>query len=142
MNKRKIISCFILVFILICGGIYFYIHRNQPITNFFNNEDNKINKISILNGNNGEISTIEDEKTITYFSKYLSNIKLKKIYDSHSSTGWSYQFSIYEEGKKQIDITFLGDEACIINNSKYLIKKSTNITIDSVYNKAKESISN
>lgn len=62
-----------------------------------------------------------------------------KNFSPPASSGWSYNFQIYENDKKVLFINFMGDMKCSINGSKYKITKSTNITLDDLYNEAKKS---
>ncbi len=138
MKKMKLLTIIIVVVlsIVIGGEILFSTYETKSITSFFDNHTSKINKIDITNGNNGEIISVDNKKVIGHISTYLSKLKFKKI-SPPPSTGWCYWFFIYENHKKVLDITFLGDQ-CIINNSKYRIQKSTDVTVDALYNEAKK----
>lgn len=141
INKLSTIIIIIVVLVMLVSSILFIRHKAQyqtkDITSFFNNDVSKINKIDIVNGNNGEIVSVDNKSIISNISMYLSKIKLTKV-SLPPSTGWTYRFSIIENGNEVLNITFNGEEYCIINNSKYKIDKSTDIVIDSLYNEAKK----
>jgi preprotein translocase subunit YajC len=140
-KKIPIIAIIIIVVLIISVGlILFAKHQAQSQkknADFLNIDTSKINKIYITNGNNGEILSVVDKLIIADISTYLTKLKLTKISPPPSS-GWSYRFSIIENNKEVLNITFNGDEYCTIHDSKYKIDKSTNITVDTLYNEAKK----
>jgi cell division protein YceG involved in septum cleavage len=141
MKKIKlltIISIVLVVSIVLGGSILFSQYQTKSITSFIDNDKSKINKIDIMNGNNGEIVSVDNKQVISDISAYLSKLKLKKI-SPPPSTGWTYRFSINENDKEILNITFKSDKECEINDSKYKIEKSTDVTVDKLYDEAKKS---
>lgn len=141
-SSKPIITIIIVIFlsIIIVGSYILFMrhkieYQTKTITNFFENNPNKINKIDVINGNNGEITSITNKAIINDVSDYLSKLSFKKFSPPESS-GWSYRFSIYENSKNVFNITFNGDEFCKINSSKYKIEKSDK-KIESLYKKIK-----
>ena len=142
MKKKKIlfvILAVVLAFSIIITVISISQYRTKTITNFYNNDANKIDKINITNGTNGNIVAVTDKKMISSICNYLSKLKFKKIRSQEPSSGWSYDFSVIQNKKEAISINFLSDEICIfnINGIKYDIQRSDNTTLESIYNNAK-----
>ena len=123
-----LIAC-ILVAIFISNG-------KRNINDFYKINYDQVNKVDIINGNNGDITTVENKETISQILAYLSSLSIIRTYDKESS-GWSYRFSIYENNIEKLNITFLGNDFCKIDGIKYKIEKKTDITIDELYEKAK-----
>lgn len=132
----KIFIAICLVSIVLISAFFIFQYRTKTITSFFDNDLNKINKIDITNGSNGNIVTVEDKKMISNISNYLSNLKLKKVLNNNPSTGWNFRLSIYENSKEFFNITFIGEELCLINGTKYKIEKPINLTVETLYNEA------
>lgn len=138
VNKIHII---IAILILVMAGIIMYISSfsEKTITSFFDNDIKKIDKIEIMDGNNGKIINVDDKKVTRDICEYLSKLKLRKFLEPPCG-GWSYRFTIYENKKEKIDITFRGDTDCEINGTKYKIEKSTSLAINSLFEEARKSI--
>ncbi len=65
MKKKKILYILLavlLTFSIIITGISISQYRTKTITNFYNNDVNKIDKVDITNGTNGNIVTVTDKK--------------------------------------------------------------------------------
>jgi len=116
INHKKAILIILILLAITILGIVTYMHKYsaKTITNFFDNDVSKISRVDITNGNNGNVISVDDKKVISYISAYLSKLRLKKVFDK-PSTGWSYRYSINENGKEALNITFNGDEFCRIN---------------------------
>lgn len=141
MKKKKIlfvILAVVLAFSIIITVISISQYRTKTITNFYNNDVNKIDKINITNGTNGNIVTVTDKKMISSICNYLSKLKFNKI-RSQPSTGWSYNISVIENKKDVVNIEFISDDLCIFNRNskKYDIQRSDKTTLESIYNNAK-----
>ena len=111
MKKKKIlfvILAVVLAFSIIITVISISQYRTKTITNFYNNDVNKIDKINITNGTNGNIVTVTDKKMISSICNYLSKLKFNKI-RSQPSTGWSYNISVIENKKDVVNIEFISD---------------------------------
>ena len=131
--KTIIVMLLILIGIVILGSVL----QTKRITSFCDNDANRISRIDIMNGNNGEIISVDNKDIIKDISTYLSKLKLKKVV-LPASTGWTYRLSVIENGKEVLNMTFNGDEYCKINDVKYKIKRSTDVSIYQLYDKAKE----
>ena len=133
MKIKTFIPIVIILLVLIIVAVWFISSNSiKTITDFHHNDPEKISKIDMLNGNNGEIISIKNKKTISDICKYMSRIKFKK-FNPEPSTGWSYEFKFYENNKEMLDITFNGDTACDIDGTKYKTEKSIDMTIDTFY---------
>lgn len=122
-----------LILIVIIFGLVMYItqYSTKKVTTFFENDATKITRINIMDGNNGNITTIDDRKAISDISSYLASLELKKFKDEPSG-GWSYRVSVFEEDKEVFNITFNGDVFCTIDGTKYNIEKSSDFKIESL----------
>ena len=136
-SNRIILFASIIVIIALCLFYFINQYRTKTITDFYNNDANKINKIDILNGSNGNIVTVTDKKMIANICDYLTNSKFKKIPDPKSD-GWTYGLAVYEGDKEVFGATFMGDNRCGTGKSYYNIEKSTTVTLESLYNTAKD----
>ncbi|KNY28865.1 hypothetical protein [Pseudobacteroides cellulosolvens] len=139
MKKNYLIILLTFIILGVAGFSYLYIFSSKSITSFYNNDVSKISSIDILDGNNGNIISINDKKVIASISTFLSTIKLKRVIEKPSS-GWKYRFSINEYDKEVLNIVFINDEYCKINSMKYKITKSSDVTIKSIYDEAVKSI--
>lgn len=136
MNRMKHIVLILLAILSVfCftnqGGI-------KTIENFIVNDLDKITKIDITRGD-GNNETVADKKLIKDIYAYLSNLKFVKV-QNRIGSGWSYALNLYEGKKDILTITFIGEEHCIfnVNGDWYKIIKSTDVTIESLFNKAKK----
>ncbi len=137
-TKKFVFGVLIAVLIIVVAGAIIYVsqYKAKTITSFFDNDTNKIDKIDIVDGSNGNVITIDDKKVISDISGYLSKLKLTKVHND-SSTGWNYRFSVYESNTEKLNITFIGEGLCTIGDTKYKIEKSTDVTAKSLFDEAK-----
>ena len=89
MKRSKFyIGLSVLIIMLITLCLVYFISQNstKSITSFYNNDANKIDKIDIINGSNGNVVTVTDKKMIGNLCDYLESLKLKK-YVMNKKTG-------------------------------------------------------
>lgn len=137
-TKKFVFGVLIAVLIIVVAGaiIYALQYKEKAITSFFDNDASKIDRIDIVDGSNGNVITVDGKKVISDISVYLSTLKLIKVHNE-PSTGWNYRFSVYESNTEKLNITFVGEGLCTIGDTKYKIKKSTDITVKSLFDEAK-----
>jgi hypothetical protein len=142
MNKTNLLVVIIIVLLAIVVGIIVYNSQNttKTVDDFYNIDISTIDKIDIMNGSNGNITTVNNKKVINDICSYLSALTFKKAH-SEPSTGWDYRFFIYENGQKEFEVTFISNKLCIFNNNgiKYSMANSTDVTYESLYNEAVKS---
>lgn len=135
MKRLKfIIPVFLAILIVFCftnqSGI-------KTIENFIVNDLDKITKIDITSGS-GNVETITDKKLIKDVYDYLSKLNFIKV-ENRRGSGWTYALNLFRDDKEILTITFIGEEHCIfnVNGDWYKIIKSTDVTIESLFNAAK-----
>lgn len=136
MNRLKfIIPVFLTILIIFCFTIK---DSNKTIETFIGNDLNNITKINIIRGD-GKTETITDNKLINDVYDYLSKLNFVKVENKRGS-GWTYALNLFRDNKEILTITFIGEEHCIfnVNGDWYKIIKSTDVTIESLFNAAKK----
>ncbi len=134
MNRMKHI---VLMFLTILSVFYFTNQSGiKTIENFIVNDLDKITKIDITSGS-GNVETITDKKLIKDVYDYLSKLNFIKV-ENRRGSGWTYALNLFRDDKEILTITFIGEEHCIfnVNGDWYKIIKSTDVTIESLFNKA------
>ncbi len=135
MNRMKHI---VLMFLTILSVFYFTNQSGiKTIENFIVNDLDKITKIDITSGS-GNVETITDKKLIKDVYDYLSKLNFIKV-ENRRGSGWTYALNLFRDDKEILTITFIGEEHCIfnVNGDWYKIIKSTDVTIESLFNAAK-----
>lgn len=135
MKRLKfIIPVFLAILIVFC---FTNEGSNKTIETFIGNDLNNITKINIIRGD-GITETITDKKLINNVNDYLYKLNFIKVENKRGS-GWTYSLNLFRGNKEILTITFIGEERCIfnVNGDWYKIVKSTDVTIESLFNKAK-----
>ena len=129
--KKKFVGAMVVLLVLMLvslGGIFvwnkFVVKAKQEdnpnatktITHFYDNDASKIESISIMNGNNGDIVKVP-QNAYKRLTDILAKINMPGVYEGEPTTGWSYRITIHDDEKK-VDITFMGD-ICDINGAVY-----------------------
>ncbi|MGG0179125.1 hypothetical protein [Gottfriedia acidiceleris] len=100
MKKIICILLYISVFSLLTGCNM----TNNSFSEVLHENLNKINKIEVTNGQNGENTVITEQKAINNF---ISNIKDIKFTQNKNSDvkGWLYSITLYNQDKKVMSFT-------------------------------------
>lgn len=110
----------LIVFVIVGFSIYTVGHQSSTINAFYENNCNKITSIEVFNSSNGNIS-IKDKEYIDTFSKYLSQMEVKKVNLGKQENTTAYRFLVYEGDTCQFDVSFSNSSFCTINNVDYQI---------------------
>ncbi len=113
MKKKKTIVCSLILLLVVCGLVW----RSLPV--HFPNEiaPEKVVKIKVLNGNNGDEFEITDPDEITQIVNGIKKIDFKKEGFISEVQHWYYLTLINESGE---EIESLG-----VQNSHILVKDIT-----------------
>ena len=130
-DKKKIILgvsvCVVIVVLLVL-----FIPKKSVF--FYNNNAESIEKITMMNGNTGDIIYVSSED-YEYVLSYLDDYTFTPDYFRKTKDGWGYRFTITSSGKK-VDMFFTGINV-EIDGVKYKCTNSSGTSLDEIWENVK-----
>ncbi len=138
MKNKKLIIFLIIALVIVIAAVSCIVgyrisveDRTRTITDFYDNNPENIESISIMSGNNGNTVYIQEEdyKDVTEF---LSKLSFPGVCRGKPRDGFPYSIKIQQKGGNTISITFQGDR-CSINRKEYNLENYENAFMKSLF---------
>ncbi len=138
MKNKKLIIFLIIALVIVIAAVSCIVgyrisveDRTRTITDFYDNNPENIESISIMSGNNGNTVYIQEEdyKDVTEF---LSKLSFPGVCRGKPRDGFPYSIKIQQKGGNTISITFQGDR-CSINRKEYNLENYEKAFVDELF---------
>ncbi len=120
MKKKVIVAVSIVLVVAIAVGIWLAV-RTRSLEDFYCGSGSEVTKISITNGNNGEVATITDADKCKEVAEYLADVKVSRDWFAKEKSGWTYRVTLYFGGES-LDIV---SSPLSIDGDEYQYKDET-----------------
>ncbi len=120
----------------ICALLLLIFFRKRDFDSFVTAAD--VNKIEIMNGNNGDIMTITDQADMNKILVYMDDITYRRKFVLPWG-GWSYRFMFYQDENLLSDIV-IASSLADIDGKNYSYKNSNTTTMEEMLSSLTNSI--
>jgi len=129
MNK-KLVKIIVPIILIICLMLFYLIqYSNKSFKKLLGIDELNITKVSMRNGNNGNLVETSDKVKIEELINLLNNRDYRKSFEQGSRTGYSYYYDFYVGDKHVLRMIGSGNNVQI--NSTYY-QTSKEISVDSL----------
>ncbi len=135
-KKRDVKNVLIVVVAIAVIAVLFVLFVPKQAGFFYINDTEKIERIMMMNGNNGQ-RIYADEDECKMIEDYLSSCIFTPNYLKPRACGWSYRFIIESDGKTT-DFVFAGDN-CSIDSVDYKFQTTSETSLKEIWELLKES---
>lgn len=124
-NKKILVFIFVILSLLTISFFVFKYSEHKGFKTFlatFNNNLAKVNKIKIIDGNNGENYEVYDQNSIEIILNAFMQAEYKKNTNKEIATGFTYSITFYSETNEEAFSCPITKGSIYANNTSYIIK--------------------
>ncbi|WP_102349527.1 hypothetical protein [Bacillus sp. Marseille-P3661] len=77
--------------------------KEYTITELTESDLKAVDKITIKNGETGDVKTIEDQQDVTAWLDFIKGIQFTPDLDQNQREGWLYMITLYEGNRKVLE---------------------------------------